>query len=108
LKGQISFETLLLLLVIISMTTFITILFVQTNDMTNAYSLIRSEFSVQANNKPGEIILEEIVFDKEQNTFNLITSPQELENKDFNTEIIEKKVNDLTGLDNIIIKINDN
>jgi uncharacterized protein (UPF0333 family) len=108
LKGQISFETLLLLLVIISMTTFITILFVQTNDMTNAYSLIRSEFSVQANNKPGEIILEEIVFDKEQNTFNLITSPQELENKDFNTEIIEKKVNDLTGLDNITIKINDN
>jgi hypothetical protein len=96
------------LLVIISMTTFITILFVKTNDMTNAYSLIRSEFSVQANNKPGEIILEEIVFDKEQNTFNLITSPQELENKDFNTEIIEKKVNDLTGLDNIIIKINDN
>jgi uncharacterized protein (UPF0333 family) len=106
LKGQISFETLLLLLIVISITTFVTILFVQTNDMTNAYSLIRSEFSVQANNKPGEVILERIIFENKTNTFNLIIIPKELESNDFNVEIIEKKVNNLTGLNDIKITIN--
>lgn len=113
-KGQISFESLLILLVILTSTIIISSLFLQTNTNTNAYTLIRNEFLLQTNSQEKEIILEKIYFEQNsQPTFYLILKTNMSE-----TEItsiidltkIEEKVNSLTILKevNIQIKLDDN
>ncbi|MDD3083958.1 MAG: hypothetical protein PHP82_02970 [Candidatus ainarchaeum sp.] len=107
LRGQISFESLLLLLVIITTTIFITTLFLQTNETTNAYSIIRSEMLVQTNLNEKEIILERVYLIQNENpTFHIKTIPNTITEADINIDIIKNKVIELTNFKNIQIIIN--
>jgi uncharacterized protein (UPF0333 family) len=103
LKGQVSFESLLLLLVIISSTIFITNLFIQTNDVTNAYNLIRSEFLIQTNSLSENMILEKVYFvNEERPTFYIKTINDDITKIDLTK--IEEKVNANTNFENVLIK----
>ncbi len=107
LRGQVSFEVLLLILLVVIIAITMTNLFIQTNDTTNAYLLIRNEFLLQTNVKNEEIILEQIYFVQEDTpTFYIKTIPIIINSNDINLTLIEDKVNKMTNFKNTKIKIN--
>jgi len=107
LRGQVSFEVLLLILLVVIIAITMTNLFIQTNDTTNAYLLIRNEFLLQTNIKNEEIILEQIYFVQEDTpTFYIKTIPIITNSNDINLTLIEDKVNKMTNFKNTKIKIN--
>jgi len=55
-KGQVAFETLILLIIVITSAVFILSLYVQTQDSTIALSIARAELAGAANT-PDEIII---------------------------------------------------
>ncbi len=106
-KGQVSVETLFLLLVIITTTAYIASLFIQTQDTTNAYIVLRAGLLEQTNLKENEIIVQEIRFiGADTPTFLVKTIPNTLTNADFNIEKLVESVEKNTKYQNILIEIN--
>ena len=106
-KGQVSFESLVLLLVIISGTAYIGSLYLQTHDTTIATSIIRSDLSAQINSIDGDFIISQIEFEKNPDTnFEIKTIPNTLDNTNFNLIKTSKLVEDSTNFSNVPININ--
>jgi uncharacterized protein (UPF0333 family) len=105
-RGQISFESLMLLLVVITSTAYVGTLFFQTNDVTTSYGLIRSELLLQINQKE-EIIIEEVFFlNEEKPTFYVKTIPPTLTSNDLNLEKIYDLIESSTQINNPLLIIN--
>jgi hypothetical protein len=105
-RGQISIEILFLLLIIISFSAFVGTLILQTQDITNAYSLIKTELIEQNNLKEGEVWIEEISFNSSSESFEVKTIPNTFINEDFDLEKIKEKLSKLNSLSNPTIQIN--
>jgi L-cystine uptake protein TcyP (sodium:dicarboxylate symporter family) len=105
-RGQISIEILFLLLIIISFSAFVGTLILQTQDITNAYSLIKTELIEQNNLKEGEVWIEEISFNSSSESFEVKTIPNNFINEDFDLEKIKEKLSKLNSLSNPTIQIN--
>jgi hypothetical protein len=106
-KGQVSFESLILTLVIISTVAYISILFLQFNDSTTTMAIIRNELSEQIIQKDQEIIMENISYtNNEKPTFQIKTIPPTLTNEDFNILKITQKIINLTSFSDVNIQIN--
>ena len=107
-RGQVSFESLILTLVIITTVAYITILFLQTTDATNGIAITRSELKKQAIMKNEEIIINTVKFDETQPkpTFNITTIPPTLTKNDFNIEAVIDKISQITQFTDINITIN--
>lgn len=106
-KGQVSIETLFLLIVIITITAYVASLFIQTQDTTNAYIVLRAGLLEQTNLKENEVIIQEITFTgNETPTFQIKTIPNTLTNADFNIEKLIESVEKNSKYQNVSIKIN--
>ncbi len=106
-KGQISFETLLVMMVVITITASIMVMFIGTQDTTNAYLIIRSELLTQTNSMSGVIVEQVFIGTEETPTFYVRTIPNTLSAGDFNLTIIKQKVVEKTNFSEIEIKINE-
>jgi uncharacterized protein (UPF0333 family) len=106
-KGQVSFESLILTLAIITTAAYITILFLQTVDITNGTAIARSELKEQAIIKNEEIIINTVKFvQNEKPTFEITTIPPTLTNSDFNIEALTEKISQITDFNDLNIVIN--
>ncbi|MFA5763764.1 MAG: hypothetical protein WC915_03040 [archaeon] len=106
-KGQVSFESLILTLAIITTAAYITILFLQTTDITNGMAIIRSELKEQAIIKNDELIINTVKFGSNQTpTFEITTIPPTFKNADFNIDLLTTKIIQITQFKDVNIVIN--
>lgn len=106
-RGQVAFESLILLLVIISATIYITGLFFSTQDTTIAYSIARTRLVEQASSSEKDFVIDTINLEINQtNNLYITTIPQNIKNNDFNLNIIEEEIVNNTSFNEIIMKIN--
>ena len=106
-KGQVSFESLILLVFIITVTAYIGSLYLQTHDTTLATAIIRSELSAQINSLDGDFIISQIEFTKNTSpTFDINTIPNTLDDTNFDLTTVETLVNNATKFSGTVININ--
>lgn len=98
-KGQTSFELLFLALVVLSVSAFITTMYLQTNENTTILALTKSELLTELNKSTSNNLIQSINIEKtpSNNTQKIIvqilsTNPQELR-----TIITSKYINDLNS-----------
>lgn len=108
-KGQVSFESLIILLVIITFTIILSSFFLNTYNVTNAYTLIRSELLVQSNQKNENVIIQNIfVEENEIPKFFVQTIPPTIDNNYFDLKKIVEKIGKFTNFKNSQIILNNN
>jgi archaellum component FlaF (FlaF/FlaG flagellin family) len=108
-KGQVSFEALVIMLLVISAAISITTLYVQTSESTSALSIVRTELTKQASENKYEIIIDTVDFSKgSENLFNVNIINSGNTKTDFNTTPIIEKLESETALRNIRIIITEN
>lgn len=105
-KGQIAFESLFLFLVIISVVSFISLLYMQTHSDTLLYSELRTELVKQANSFDGVVIIEGIDFSNSTNILHITTSPETLIGDNFDKVAIQEIITSHSGLESTQILLN--
>ncbi len=106
-KGQVAFESLFLVLVIMTVTIFITMAYMQTHDTTMAYGIIRSDLLEQSNSKDFTVIINSVKYEKSDlDIFRVVMTPDYLTNSDFDLEEIQNKLVQRTNFSSPTIEIN--
>jgi hypothetical protein len=106
-KGQVAFESLILLVMIISASIYIGGLYFQTQDTTNAYLITRTLMIEELNSLKQTYTIDYLeLITGENNILNIGTTPNTLTNSDIDVNKIEEKIIQETGFDNISIQIN--
>ncbi|MCX6801373.1 MAG: hypothetical protein NTZ73_04240 [Candidatus Diapherotrites archaeon] len=110
--GQVSFEALIILLVVISSAIFITTLYLQTHDITVATAICRNDLLQQINSFEGQTTLESIrvtVNAAKVATINVKTTPDNIDINNFKNSKIQEtisKIKSNTSFSDVEITIN--
>ncbi len=102
-KGQIAFESLLVLLVIMTGAIAITSFYMQTHGDTLAISAARTELLRQIGEKNESIYIETIQLNKSSGTELLLTTTPKKLATDFNSAAIKQKVEEASAYKNVTI-----
>ena len=107
-KGQLSFELLLILLLILSLSIYVSNLYLSTHDTTMAYTIIRDDLTAQINSfeKLASVETIQLINTGNNNNFYVTTAPSSLNEEDFNLLSTKEKVESSTKFSNITITIN--
>ncbi len=106
-NGQVAFESLILLLVIISASIYISGLYYQTHNTTIVYGLVRNGLTEKINSFDEVIIIESIKLERgATNKIIVKTSPSTYTNNDFDLDDLELKILQNTNFDTVQILIN--
>jgi len=106
-KGQVAIESLILLLVIMSATIYISGLYYQTHNSTLIYGIARNYLTEKSNSFEEVVIIESLKLEiGEVNKLKVTTSPDIYTNSDFETEKLEEKIVKNSILDNITVSVN--
>jgi len=107
-KGQTSFEILIIFLVVMSSAVYILGLYMQTNDATIATAIARDELFSQANGKEQTIIIDKVSLEIQNSlpSINVKTKPNNLTSTDFDLDAIKSKIEAATKYKDIAILIN--
>jgi hypothetical protein len=112
LKGQIAFEGLFLLLIVISSAIFISTLYIQTHNSTVAITMARSELVSLGNSMDEVVLIQQISIENAGNneyTIFVKTKPEILTKIDFGEEQIteiEEKIKGTISASKVTIQIN--
>ena len=108
-KGQISFEALVIMLLVITAAVSITTLYLQTSESTSAIAITRAEITRQASEKNYEIVIEKVDLSKGNETIvNVQISNSGNTKIDFNSTLIAEKIENETSFRNTRIIITEN
>jgi len=102
-KGQIAFESLLVLLVIMTGAIAITSFYMQTHADTLAISAARTELLRQIGDKKESIYIETIQMNKSAGIELLITTTPKKQAADFNLVAIKQRVQDASSYQSVSI-----
>lgn len=114
-KGQVSFEALFILLIVLSSGIFITNLYLQTHDVTVAAIIARTDILQQLNSFDELIVLREVTVESVNNggvfeaEILITTNPSKIQKSDFDQEKLNEtsaKIIKLTKFSAITFKIN--
>lgn len=106
-RGQVAIESLILLLVIMSATIYITSLYYQTHNNTLIYGLARNYLTEKSNSFDEVVIIESLKLEiGETNTLTIKTKPNTYTYSDFNADNLEEKIINNSYLEEITVIIN--
>lgn len=104
-KGQVAIESLILVLVIMSSTIYLSSLYYQTHNSTLAIGITRNTLVEQANSLEDLIIIESVKFNATTNTIVATINSEKYTTIDFDIEQIKEKIINNTDFEEIEIEI---
>ena len=114
-KGQISFESLFIMLIVLSSGMYITNMYLQTHDITVATAIARTDFVEQVNSMESQVIIDEVKVYSSENESGLeadvfvTTYPSSVSEENFDSKKFEEtaeRIINSTKFVNVVFHIN--
>lgn len=109
-KGQVAFESLFIVLVVLSAAIFITTLYLNTNETTVSAAIIRDELFSQTLDMNTNVLLTYLHIEKNNGvgipTIEVTTDPNTIRSADFNWTLVKNKLSKVTTLSNFWTNVN--
>ena len=109
-KGQVAFESLFIVLIILSAAIYITALYLNTNEATTSTAIVRDELFTQTLDMNSNVLLKYVHIDRNSesgiNTIEVTTDPSTLSPADFNWIIIKDKLSKTTTITSFKASVN--
>ena len=111
-KGQVAFESLFIVLVIMTAAIYITMLYMNTNEPTVATAIVRDELFSQALDMNSNVLLKYVHINRNASaippttTIEITTDPGTLRSKDFNWADVNARLSRATSITSFMVSVN--